>query len=102
MGTLSFADGFACGTTNHSPHWPHSWRPTRGRPPIVAANGVAGWIATVELSVQIRSRPQGEWLACLFDNNVIAGGSVSWDGTITDEWGRLVATCRQLALMPRS
>ena len=71
-------------------------------PPLLAAHGPAGWIATVELTVQIKSRPQGEWLACVFDNNVVAGTSVSWDGTITDERGRLVAMCRQLALMPRS
>jgi acyl-CoA thioesterase len=70
-------------------------------PPLFAARGPMGWIATVELTVQIRSRPQGEWLACVFDNNIVSGGIVSWDGTITDETGRLVATCRQLALMPR-
>ena len=71
-------------------------------PPLLAAHGPAGWIATVELTVQIKSRPQGEWLACVFANNVVSGGTVSWDGTITDERGRLVATCRQLALMPRT
>lgn len=71
-------------------------------PPLFAANGPMGWIATVELTVQIRSRPQGEWLACVFDQNTITGDIVSWDGTLTDETGRLVATCRQLALMPRA
>ena len=56
----------------------------------------------MELTVQIKSRPQGEWLACVFANNVVTGGTVSWDGTITDEQGRLVAMSRQLALMPRT
>lgn len=71
-------------------------------PPLFAANGPMGWIATLELTVQIRSRPQGEWLACVFDRNTVTGGTVSWDGTLTDENGLLVATCRQLALMPRA
>lgn len=71
-------------------------------PPLFAAHGPMGWIATVELTVQIRSRPQGEWLACSFDRNIISGQTVTWDGTITDEAGLLVATCRQIALTPRT
>jgi len=70
-------------------------------PPLFVAQGPTGWIATLALTVHIRSRPRADWLACVFDRNVISGGTVSWDGTITDESGRLVATCRQLALLPR-
>ena len=70
-------------------------------PPLFIAEGPTGWIATLELTVHIRSHPRTDWLACVFDRNVVSGGTVSWDGTIADERGRLVATCRQLALLPR-
>lgn len=71
-------------------------------PPLFAAHGPSGWIATIELTVQVRSRPRGEWLACSFGNTIVSDRTVSWDGLITDEAGRLVATCRQLALLPRT
>lgn len=70
-------------------------------PPLFVSEGPTGWFPTLELTVQIRSRPQGEWLACDFGRNLVGDGLVSWDGTITDEGGVLVATCRQLCLMAR-
>lgn len=71
-------------------------------PPTVfnAALPVA-WTPTLELTVHVRARPSGTHVACAFRTRFISGGFLDIDGELWDEQGRLVATSRQLALVPR-
>lgn len=59
-----------------------------------------GWTPTVELTVQIRSRPAPGWLRCGFRTRFISHGYLEADGEIWDCENRLVALSRQLALLP--
>ena len=61
-----------------------------------------GWVPTVTLTVQIRSRPSAGALRCRFMTRHVANGLFEEDGEIWDSAGRLVALSRQLALIARA
>lgn len=62
----------------------------------------AGWVPTLELTVQVRKRPAPGWLATWFTTKAVTAGYLEEDGTIWDAYGDVVALSRQLALMPRA
>ncbi|MEH6586985.1 MAG: thioesterase family protein [Halioglobus sp.] len=70
-------------------------------PTVFNANLPVAWVPTVEMTTQIRGLPEPGWLRCKFSTRFITGGVLEEDGEIWDSSGRLVALCRQLALMPR-
>lgn len=60
-----------------------------------------GWAPTVELTVQVRGRPSGDWQASWFTTHSVTDGYLEEDGEVRDADGRLLALSRQLALVPR-
>lgn len=64
--------------------------------------GVTGWVPTVELTVHQRARPSTDWLLCSVTCRFAAAGVIEENGEVWDEEGRLIATCRQIALLPKS
>lgn len=70
-------------------------------PTVFNANLPVAWVPTLEMTTQIRGIPEPGWLRCKFSTRFITGGVLEEDGEIWDSSGRLVALCRQLALMPR-
>jgi acyl-CoA thioesterase len=63
--------------------------------------GRTSWVPTVELTVQVRSRPVPGYLAAMFRTRAITHGYLEEDGEVWDAGGNLVALSRQLALAPR-
>ena len=61
-----------------------------------------GWAPTIELTVQVRGRPRGEWQGAWFTTRSVTGGYLEEDGEVRDADGRLLALSRQLALVPRA
>ncbi|MFQ5948988.1 MAG: thioesterase family protein [Acidimicrobiia bacterium] len=66
-------------------------------PPAVMNIVEAGWVPTIELTVQVRGIPASGWLSCRFSTRFLIGGYLEEDGEVWDSRGRLVALSRQLA-----
>jgi len=73
-------------------------------PPAIFDLGVAdiAWAPTLELTVQVRARPEPGWLVTRFTTRVLTDGYFEEDGELWDSTGRLVAISRQLALVGRA
>jgi acyl-CoA thioesterase len=72
-------------------------------PPAVFNTGESplGWVPTIELTVQVRSRPAQGFLATRFTTEAITAGYLEEDGEVWDPAGDLVVLSRQLALVAR-
>ncbi len=70
-------------------------------PPAIFNTGAIGWVPTITLSVQVRRRPKGPWLAASFKSRFIDDTYLEEDGELWDTDGTLIALSRQLALAPR-
>ena len=71
-------------------------------PPVVFNSGLpVAWVPTVELTVHIRGVPAPGPVAASFRSEYIEDGLFNEDGELWDSTGKLVAQCRQLALLPR-
>lgn len=66
-------------------------------PPVYASQGLAAWVPTIELSVNLRRMPASQWLKCVFRTRFITCGLLEEDGEVWDETGQLVAISRQIA-----
>jgi acyl-CoA thioesterase len=66
-------------------------------PPVFASQGLVAWVPTIEMSVNIRKQPVGQWLKCIFRTRFITCGLMEEDGEIWDETGELIAISRQIA-----
>jgi hypothetical protein len=66
-------------------------------PPVYASQGLAAWVPTLEMSVNIRKLPAGPWLKCFFRTRFITCGLAEEDGEIWDEADELVLLSRQIA-----
>ena len=71
-------------------------------PPAIFNTGAIGWVPTITLTVQVRRRPKGPWLAASFKSRFIDDTYLEEDGELWDTDGTLIALSRQLALAPRS
>jgi len=65
-------------------------------PPVFRKTGPAGWVPTVEMTVQVRAHPAPGPLRCRFQTRYITAGFAEEDGEIWDAEGNLVAFSRQL------
>lgn len=71
-------------------------------PPAVFNAGLPiAWVPTVQLSVQVRTRPVTGWIRAEFTTRTVTGGYLEEDGVLWDDADRLVAQSRQLAAAPR-
>jgi hypothetical protein len=70
-------------------------------PAVFNTGGALGWVPTLTLSIQIRRRPKGPWLAASFRSRFVDDTYLDEDGELWDTDGTLVALSRQLALAPR-
>jgi acyl-coenzyme A thioesterase PaaI-like protein len=70
-------------------------------PAVFDLDGPIGWVPTVELTVQVRSRPVPGWLRVVFRTRAVTNGLLEEDGEVWDADDNLVALSRQLALAPR-
>ncbi|MDA8142054.1 MAG: thioesterase family protein [Desulfobacteraceae bacterium] len=66
-------------------------------PSAFASQGMAAWVPTIEMSVNIRALPASPWLKCIFRTRFITCGLLEEDGELWDETGELVAISRQIA-----
>jgi len=66
-------------------------------PPVYVSQGLAAWVPTIEMSVNIRKQPASQWLKCIFRTRFITCGLLEEDGQIWDESGELIAISRQIA-----
>ncbi len=66
-------------------------------PPVYVTQGLAAWVPTIEMSVNIRKKPASQWLKCIFRTRFITCGLMEEDGQIWDETGELIAISRQIA-----
>ncbi|MFO7986485.1 MAG: thioesterase family protein [Desulfatiglandaceae bacterium] len=66
-------------------------------PAIFPRQGMAAWVPTLELSVNIRNPATTPWLKCVFCSSYLNNGMVEEDGTVWDESGELIAISRQIA-----
>lgn len=68
-------------------------------PAVFNAGGIVGWTPTVEMTVQLRSRPAPGWLSTRFTTEHVTRGYLEEDGEVWDADGDVVALSRQLALV---
>ncbi len=66
-------------------------------PAVFSTQGMAAWVPTIELSVNVRNIPETKWLKCIFRTRHITCGLLEEDGEVWDEAGNLVAISRQIA-----
>ncbi len=71
-------------------------------PPILASQGIVGWVPTIEFSVNIRNLPETKWLRAVFRTCFVDNGILEEDGEIWDGQGGLVAISRQIAQFRRA
>ena len=70
-------------------------------PPLFNSGLPVAWAPTVELTTHIRGVPAPGSLRCAFRSRFIHDGLTDEEGEIWDSTGKLVAQCRQIALLPR-
>ncbi|GAB3131798.1 thioesterase family protein [Tsukamurella serpentis] len=68
--------------------------------PVVANRGLVGWAPTLTLTASVRRTPQPGWLRFRADAPIIGGRFFEEDHLLIDEAGHVVATSRQLAMVP--
>jgi acyl-CoA thioesterase len=66
-------------------------------PPVYASQGLAAWVPTLEMSVNLRKLPSSAWLKCIFRTRFVTCGLAEEDGEVWDATGELVALSRQIA-----
>ena len=66
-------------------------------PTVFAMYGMAGWVPTLELTLQVRARPAPGPLLGRFITRYLTNGLMEEDGEIWDSNNQLVALSRQLA-----
>jgi len=66
-------------------------------PAVFVSQGIAAWVPTIELTVNIRNLPQTEWLRCALRTRFITCGLLEADGEVWDGEGNLIAISRQIA-----
>ena len=64
-------------------------------PPVFTVYGPLQWVPTLELSVQLRTRPAPGPVQVRFQSRYLSDGVVEEDGELWDSKGRLVALSRQ-------
>ena len=65
--------------------------------PAFATQGMAAWVPTIEMSINVRSLPKTPWVKACFRSRYITCGLVEEDGELWDEEGNLLAISRQIA-----
>ncbi len=71
-------------------------------PAVFASQGMAAWVPTIEMSVNVRKIPKTEWLKGIFRTRFITCGLLEEDGELWDEEGNLAAISRQIAQFRKS
>lgn len=69
--------------------------------PVVANLGGVGWAPTITLTASVRREPVNGWLRFRTSAPVVGQRWFEEDHVLVDESGHVVATSRQLAMMPR-
>jgi len=70
-------------------------------PPIFNTDLPVAWVPTVELTVHVRAEPVPGPVRGRFRSLLVQDGLLDEEGVLVDGAGRVVAQCRQLALLPR-
>ncbi|ADG77296.1 Thioesterase superfamily protein OS=Tsukamurella paurometabola (strain ATCC 8368 / DSM / CCUG 35730 / CIP 100753 / JCM 10117 / KCTC 9821 / NBRC 16120 /NCIMB 702349 / NCTC 13040) OX=521096 GN=Tpau_0659 PE=4 SV=1 [Tsukamurella paurometabola] len=68
--------------------------------PVVANTGAIGWAPTLTLTATVRREPIPGWLRFRASSPVVGQQWFEEDHLLVDESGRVVATSRQLAMVP--
>jgi len=71
-------------------------------PTVFNASLPVNWTPTIELTVHLRALPHTEFVKMQYRTRFIGNGRLEVDGLIWDEYNRLCAQSRQLALVPRA
>lgn len=68
-------------------------------PSVFGLYGYIGWVPTLELTVQIRRRPEPGWILASFETDDLSNGLYVETGSLWDSSGAMVAQVRQLAML---